>query len=117
MNRLFTFALLVGTAFAAPPQLQQHPVTHHSQFTSLNCGFVTDPEPTNSPNPVALNAPVVVDFLISEDGKVHSPFLRQSSGSYAQDRALINLVKSWRYRPSLCNDMPSNSEAIVTFIP
>lgn len=117
MSRLFTFALLVGTAFAAPPQLQQHPVTHRSQFASLNCGFISDPEPTNTPNPVTLKGSVVVDFLIGEDGKVYSPFLRQGSGSYAQDRALLSLVKSWRYRPSLCNDMPASSEAVVTFTP
>jgi TonB family protein len=117
MSRLLTFVLLVGTAFAAPPQLQQHTVTHQSQFASLNCGFVLDPEPTNSPNPMSLNATVVVDFIISDDGKVRSPFLRQSSGSYAQDRALLTLVKSWRYRPSLCNDVPSPSEAVVTFRP
>ena len=117
MNHLFTFVLLVGTAFAAPAQLQQHPVTHHSQFASLNCGFVADPEPTNSPDPMALNATVVVDFLIDEAGTVRSPFLRQSSGSRTQDKALLNLVKSWRYRPSLCNNAPTNSEAVVTFTP
>jgi TonB family protein len=117
MNYLFAFALLLGTAFAAQPQLQQHPVTHHSQFTSLNCGFVADPEPTNSPDPITLKASVVVDFLIDETGTVRSPFLRQGSGSYAQDRALLRLVKSWRYRPSLCNDAPTNSEAVVTFTP
>lgn len=117
MNHLFAFVLLLGTAFAAPPQLHQHPVTHHSQFTSLNCGFVADPEPTNSPNPVTLKSSVVVDFLIDEEGVVRSPFLRQSSGSSAQDRALMRLVRSWRYRPSLCNDAPTSSEAIVTFTP
>jgi len=84
---------------------------------SMDCGFTKDPEPTNSPNPVTLDAPVVVDFIVAADGRAYSPFLRQSSGSNAQDRAVLALVKSWRYHPSTCNNVPSDSEAIVVFVP
>lgn len=112
--------LTAALAFAQPQSHEYHPsrpVYHQAKFTSLDCGFVADPQPLNSPNPITLKGTVVMDFIIGHDGQVYSPFLRQSSGSNVQDRALIHLVKSWRYRPSTCNYVPTDSEAIVVFVP
>lgn len=119
--------LLLATVAAAqttttiPVQPREYqpsrPVYHQAKYASMDCGFTADPEPTNSPNPIALNGVIVVDFIIGHDGQVYSPFIRESSGSPNQDRELVHLVKSWRYRPSRCNDIPSDSEAIVVFVP
>ncbi len=123
MSRLLTVITLILTAalaFAQPQPREYHPsrpIYRDAKYVSLDCGYVADPQPLNSPNPVTLNGPAVVDFIIGHDGVVYSPFLRQSSGSDVQDRALLHLVKSWRYRPSSCNYTPTDSEAIVVFVP
>jgi|SRR5579863_22667 len=123
MRRLLTVIVLLLTlavslsAQQPRPLVLPRPVIHQAKYGSMNCGLVNDPEPTNSPDPVTLNAPVAVNVIIGPDGRVYSPIILQSSGSEAQDRVVVTLVKSWRYHPSLCNEIPSPSEGLIVFVP
>ena|SRR5271157_2980890 len=123
MGRLLTvialfLTLAVSLAAQQPRQFTPpRPVVHQAKYASMDCGFVNDPEPTNSPNPMILNAPTTVDVIIGADGRPHSALILQSSGSQVQDRELLTLIGSWRFRPSLCNNAPSPSEASIVFVP
>jgi hypothetical protein len=38
------------------------------------------------------------------------------SGSPEEDRLVLRTVTLWRYRPALCNGVPTDSEARVRFM-
>lgn len=98
---------------------------HISEFTSASaplalpkCGRVRPPEALLTPDPPLhpqdddLN--VRVSFIIGSDGHVHSAFILQSGGS-DEDQVVLHAVRLWRYRPALCNGVPTDSEALVRF--
>ena len=58
---------------------------------------------------------VRVSFIIGSDGNVHSAFIL-NSGSPEEDRLVLRTVNLWRYRPALCNGVPTDSEARVRFM-
>lgn len=76
-----------------------------------DCETGGPPQPIDTPNPVMkLGEKLVVDFIIGEDGKTYSPvFLEGGSSSE------LRIIKSWRFRPALCNGVPLDSEGVVTF--
>jgi TonB family protein len=85
---------------------------------SATCEFSTPPEPLATPSPLidaaAADNGLTVSFVIGADGLVHSALLLKSAGN-SEDHAVLKTVRSWRYRPALCNGVPSETEATVAF--
>jgi TonB family protein len=104
--------------------LRRTPV-HISEFAPLSkpmalpgCGDFRPPEALLTPDPTwqlpdhAL--PVRVSFIVGSDGQVHSPFILDSGGP-EEDQLILRAVRHWRYRPALCNGVPTDFEASVRF--
>ncbi len=83
-----------------------------------SCESVQPAEALLTPDPllpIAPDGPLVrVSFVIGPDGRVHSPFVLYSGGSN-EDAAVLRAVRGWRYRPALCNGVPTDSEVRVRF--
>jgi len=82
------------------------------------CGEVRPPEALLTPDPL-LNVEdddlnVRVSFIVGADGHVHSAFVLDSNGP-EEDQIVLRAVRFWRYRPALCNGVPTDSEALVRF--
>ncbi len=100
---------------------------HISEFNPLSaplalprCGSVRPPEALLTPDPLLAGADadiaVRVDFIVGSDGRVHSAFVLNGAGSgSSEDEAVLRAVRQWRYRPALCNGVPTDSEARVRF--
>jgi len=98
---------------------------HISEFSPVSaplalpkCGHVRPPEALLTPDPL-LHAPhgdldVRVSFIVGSDGHVHSAFVLDSGGQ-DEDQIVLRTVRFWRYRPALCNGVPTDSEARVRF--
>lgn len=99
---------------------------HISEFSPTSeplalpkCGSIRPPEALLTPDPLLqgrdddLN--VRVSFIVGSDGHVYSPFILVS-GSPEEDRLVLRTVRLWRYRPALCNGVPTDYEARVRFI-
>src|SRR5580698_1370519 len=98
---------------------------HISEFAPVSqplalpqCGDVRPPEALLTPDPlldVQVNDLAVrISFIVGTDGHVHSAFILDSSGP-SEDQIVLNAVRFWRYRPALCNGVPTDSEALVRF--
>ncbi len=98
---------------------------HDSEFAALRhpatlsaCGAVQPPQALATPDPlldeVEANAKASVSFIIGTDGRVHSALILESAGPN-EDRTILDAVRFWRYRPALCNGVPTESEAKVEF--
>ncbi len=98
---------------------------HISEFPPLSeplalpkCGNVRPPEALLTPDPLPQvqgdDLDVRVSFIIGPDGHVHSPFILDSGGPN-EDQIVLSAVRRWRYRPALCNGVPTDSEARVRF--
>jgi hypothetical protein len=88
---------------------------HISEFSPVSeplavakCGDVRPPEALLTPDPLLH----VQD--VGSDGHVHSAFVLDSGGS-DEDQIVLRAVRFWRYRPALCNGVPTDSEARVRF--
>ena len=83
-----------------------------------SCAATQLPEALATPDPLLdgpdRNAKIEVSFIVGTDGRVHSPLILESAG-VSEDRAVLNVVRSWRYRPALCNGVPTDAEAKVEF--
>ena len=98
---------------------------HISEFSPVSeplalpkCGNVRPPEALLTPDPL-LNVHdddlrVRVSFIVGSDGHVHSAFVLDSGGP-GEDQIVLRAVRFWRYRPALCNGVPTDSEARVRF--
>ncbi|MFY9559526.1 MAG: TonB family protein [Terriglobales bacterium] len=112
----------------ALPQLEEqlHRLPAHiSEFSPMaeplavpRCGDVRPPEALVTPDPLLQlddeNLRVRVSFIVGADGRVHSPFILDSGG-VREDQVVLRAVRRWRYRPALCNGVPTDSEARVQF--
>jgi TonB family protein len=82
------------------------------------CRAASAPEPLATPNPLLdipdLTINISVSFIVGTDGHVHSPFILESAGA-SPDRKVLNAVRSWRYRPALCNGVPAEAEGKIEF--
>ena len=98
---------------------------HDSKFADMvhpsargECGAVQPPQALATPDPLLneneLNAKVSVSFIVGTDGRVHSALILESAGSN-EDRTILDAVRFWRYRPALCNGVPTEAEAKVEF--
>jgi TonB family protein len=86
--------------------------------TRASCEASSAPEPLATPNPLLdipdLNIAISVSFIIGTDGRVHSPLILESAGTLP-DRKVLNAVRTWRYRPALCNGVPTEAEGNIEF--
>jgi TonB family protein len=98
---------------------------HDSEFAALThpaalaaCGAVQPPQALATPDPLLdesdVNSKASVSFIIGTDGRVHSALILESAGAN-EDRSILDAVRLWRYRPALCNGVPTESEAKVEF--
>ena len=85
---------------------------------AANCEASLPPEPLATPSPLLDVAEpgsrVSVSFIIGVDGRVHSALILQSAGP-SEDRTILDTVRSWRYRPAMCNGAATDTEAKVEF--
>ena len=99
---------------------------HISEFNPVSeplalpkCGSVRPPEALLTPDPLLPaeddDLPVRVSFIVGSDGHVHSAFVLNGAAP-DEDEAVLRAVRQWRYRPALCNGVPTDSEARVRFI-
>jgi len=105
-------------------QLSSVPV-HNSEFADVphttprsRCEKTYPPEALATPNPV-LNPgdpslKVRVSFIVGADGRVHSPLILESAGT-SDDQAILETVRAWRYRPAMCNGVPTETEGRIEF--
>ena len=145
LRRLWSLALMVGTSVfclagvnSAPAGIAGGKISlaereqevwaspvHDSEFAALThpaalsaCGAVQPPQALATPDPllddVEVNAKASVSFIIGTDGRVHSALILESAGPN-EDRTILDAVRFWRYRPALCNGVPTESEAKVEF--
>lgn len=70
--------------------------------------------PDPLPVPFGFGQDIKVSFIIGADGRVHSPLILQSAGA-AGDRNVLRAVRTWRYRPAMCNGVPTESEGKIEF--
>ena len=98
---------------------------HDSEFAAMphtsapaSCEATQPPEALATPNPLLEppdnSAKIKVSFIIGTDGRVHSPLILESAGAL-EDRTVLDVVRSWRYRPAMCNGVPTEAEAKVEF--
>lgn len=101
------------------------PPVHDSEFATMfrpstrpACGAVQPPQALTTPDPLLdetdLNSKVSVSFIVGTDGRVHSALILESAGP-SEDRTILDAVRFWRYRPALCNGVPTEAEAKVEF--
>lgn len=126
------FLWSVATTLVPPPtppaqseKSLSHVPAHISEFSPVaealalpKCGDVRLPEALLTPDPLLQTADddvqVRVSFIIGADGRVHSAFVLDSGGP-AEDQVVLHAVRYWRYRPALCNGVPTDYEAKVRF--
>ena len=140
---ILTVAALMATAYAdvpsfSRPSVSSLPLTtreqtlrrtpaHSSEFAPVyrasappSCAQLRPPEALLTPDPVMQDLSddllVRVSFIIGPDGRVHSAFVLNSYGR-AQDDEIMQAIRRWRYRPGLCNGVPTATEAQVSFVP
>ena len=106
-------------------QLIGRSAVRDSQFADVRhtsahspCAATQPPEALTTPNPILevtdLGFKITVSFIIGIDGRVHSPLILESGGD-GRDRNVLKAVRSWRYRPALCNGVPTEAEAKIAF--
>lgn len=82
------------------------------------CEDVQAPQALTTPDPLftiwANGRKVKVSFIIGTDGRVHSPLILESAG-IAGDRRVLQTVRTWRYRPAMCNGVPTETEGKIEF--
>jgi hypothetical protein len=61
---------------------------------------------------------LTVSFVVGIDGRVYGPLVLEgmSQGVRAdQARPVVDAVRTWRFRPAVCNGAPTEAEAKVEF--
>lgn len=98
---------------------------HNSEFAEVphtsarsRCERTHPPEALTTPNPLLgasdPSVKVRVSFIVGADGRVHSPLILESAGT-SEDHTILETVRSWRYRPAMCNGVPTDSEGKIEF--
>jgi TonB family protein len=98
---------------------------HDSEFATMarsstraSCEAVQPPQALATPDPLLdetdQSSKASVSFIVGTDGRVHSALILESAG-VNEDRTILEAVRFWRYRPALCNGVPTEAEARVEF--
>jgi TonB family protein len=105
------------------PQLWKSGISN-SVFASVphtsarfRCQAMRPPEALATPNPLLDSSEILkvtVSFVIGTDGRVYSPLILESAG-LREDRTVLQTVRSWRYRPAMCNGVPMETEGKIEF--
>jgi len=88
---------------------------------SRTCEENLPPEPLATPDPVLDSTDhmrFTVSFVVGIDGRVYGPLVLEgmSQGVKAsQARPVVDAVRTWRFRPAVCNGAPIEAEAKVEF--
>lgn len=118
-----------GTRFSLLPrdtQLWHSPWQNQLQFSSVThtssrarCEADRPPEALATPDPLMdaadARSRITVSFIVGTDGRVHSPFILESAGA-SEDQTILQAVQRWRYRPAMCNGVPTEVEAKIEFL-
>jgi TonB family protein len=97
---------------------------HVAEFSPLafplarpTCADTRPPEALATPDPLVQldDLDVRVSFIVGADGRVESPFILESAGEL-DDEVVLSAVRYWRFRPALCNGVPTEMEARVRFL-
>ena len=113
------------SALSRREQQMQTPAIHDSHFSAMSrltartsCEAVNPPEALATPDPLIATpssaTKVTVSFIIGTDGRVHSPLILESVNP-AEDRIVLDAVRTWRYRPATCNGVPTEAEGKIAF--
>ena len=105
-------------------QLWQAPL-RNSEFTDVphttarsRCERTHPPEALTTPDPILQHSDpslkIRVSFIVGADGRVHSPLILESAGTI-EDHAILETVRGWRYRPAMCNGVPTETEGKIEF--
>jgi TonB family protein len=118
------FARIASPSLATRERQVWASALHDSEFAAMvrpagaSCEASEPPEPLATPNPlldiVDPNSKVRVSFIIGTDGRVHSPLILESAGP-TEDRTILDTVRSWRYRPAMCNGAATETEGKIEF--
>jgi TonB family protein len=112
-----TFAVRENQIWAAPLRDSKFAAMMRASANN-NCEASQPPEPLATPNPLLdiadPSSKVSVSFIIGTDGRVHSALILESAGP-AEDRTILDTVRSWRYRPALCNGAATETEGKIEF--
>ena len=114
-------------SFAQSEKILRRVPAHISEFLPVSaalalpkCGHVRLPEALATPDPL-VHVPhgdldLRVSFIVGSDGRVYSAFIMDGGGlGLEEDQIVLRTVRFWRYRPALCNGVPTDSEASVRF--
>jgi TonB family protein len=133
LSGVSAWCAMTSTSTAMPPRIPLSQLeknlrrvpAHMSEFAPVSeplalpkCGNVRPPEALLTPDPLLRveddDLRVRVSFIVGTDGHVHSAFVLDSGGP-DEDQIVLHAVHYWRYRPALCNGVPTDSEALVRF--
>jgi TonB family protein len=122
-----TSASVAGSERTAAPmarQLWRAPVRDSrlgelaQRATRSACALTQPPEALATPDPLMdgeqEGSKITVSFIIGTDGTVRSPLILEGAGG-GEDWNVLEAVRSWRYRPALCNGVPMEAEAKIEF--
>lgn len=120
-----------GKEFRSPvwpheTQLWHSPWQNQLQLSSVSqtslrrrCEADRPPEALATPDPMVDTGDgglrITVSFVVGTDGRVHSPFILDSAGP-SEDQSVLRAVQRWRYRPAMCNGVPTEVEAKIEFL-
>ena len=100
------------------------PASHNASFSAIphssapqRCQDTRPPEALATPS-LSLTSDadekVIVSFIVGVDGRVHSALVLHGGDEW-NERAVLEVVRHWRYRPATCNGVPTEFEAKVEF--
>lgn len=93
-------------------------MAQHNSVRS-SCEADRPPEALATPDPFfdvnKESLKITVSFIVGTDGRVHSPFILESGGT-TEDQNVLLTIQHWRYRPAMCNGVPTEVEAKVEFL-
>ena len=114
-----------GRSFAKRESAILRPAIQNARFSEIP-RFSARPscQNTRPPQALATSTPslpgadasekLIVSFIVGTDGKVHGALILQGGDDWT-DRLLLQTLHHWRYRPAMCNGVPTESEAKVEF--
>jgi TonB family protein len=113
----------LNLGLARSEQALRRVAMHIAEFSPLaaplaraSCADVRPPEAIATPDPLLQldDSHVRVSFIIDSAGRVQSPFILEGAGP-VDDLVVLRAVRYWRFRPALCNGVPTEMEARVRF--